>query len=88
MPLPTSHIARLLNDEAERAFFAAHAAYWAAWVGYQRPGLEAPPAAAGTLDELVERSRGEAANAMREQQLRAAAAEADETRSVAAARPL
>lgn len=52
-PIPTAHIARILNHEAETRFLDAQCNYWAWCASYTRPGVEAPPAAAGSLDPHI-----------------------------------
>ena len=43
-PIPTTHIAKMLNNEAMAAFRASEAAYWAECAAFLRPGVVAPPA--------------------------------------------
>ena len=76
-PIPTSRIAQLINGEAEAHYMAAHAAFWAECHSYRRPGIEAPPAPSGTLDDSVVRTRGASAEAAR-------AADLDATRQTRA----
>jgi hypothetical protein len=68
--IPSATIAKLLNDRIYDNYLAANARYWAACNAFERPGVEAAPSAAHTLDGHV--VRGDAARELNA--VRAAAA--------------